>query len=245
MTADGHGAMDRLDPRSRILAAVVFAIVTVTLRQSNALAAALSASLLLALAARLEPWPTIKRMLALDGFMVAMLVMLPFTMPGTPLFELAGWPASRDGLDEAARLLVRANAAVLATLALLGGMGTVRLGHGLASLRLPAAFVQLVLFSIRYIAVVEQEYGRLRLAMRARAFRLTSSPRSWATIGTLFGMLLVRSLERAERIFAAMRCRGFSGRFVSVTECRWRPVDAVFGLMVLGLVVGLQHLEQP
>lgn len=245
MVPDGRGAMDRLDPRSRILGAALFTTVTVTLRQPEALAVALSASLILAIAARLEPWPTVKRMLALDGFMVAMLALLPFTMPGASLFELAGWPASREGLAEAARLLARANAAVLAMLALLGGMGTVRLGHGLAGLGLPTGMVQLVLFSIRYTAVIEQEYGRLRLAMRARAFRLTAAPRAWASLGTLFGMLLVRSLERAERIFAAMRCRGFSGRFVSVEECRWRPVDAVFGLAALGWAVALWRLEHP
>lgn len=235
--------MDRLDPRSRLLGALLLGALTVTLRQPDALAAALVAGLILAAAARLKPWATLKRVLALDGFMMAMLILLPFTMPGTPLFELAGWPVSRDGMAEAALLLVRGNAALLVLLALLGGMGTVRLGHGLAGLRLPTGFVHLVLFSIRYITVIEQEYARLRLAMRARAFRLTSAPRTWATIGTLFGMLLVRSLERAERIFAAMRCRGFSGRFATVEESHWQAIDIAFGLVMLGLVAALGWLE--
>ena len=244
MTAEAHATLDRLDPRSRILGAALFAGLTVTLRQPEALAVALATAAVLAVAARLEPWPTIKRMLALDGFMVTMLLLLPFTMAGTPLFELAGKPASHEGVTEAAVLLARANAAALASLALLGGMGTVRLGHGLAGLRLPAGFVQLVLFSIRYIAVIEQEYARLRLAMRARAFRLTASPRAWACIGTLFGMLLVRSLERAERVFAAMRCRGFSGRFAVVEESRWQRADIAFALAVLALTVVLWRLDR-
>lgn len=223
-----------LDPRSRILAAVLFVLLTVTLRRPEALAAALLLAAVLAVAARLEPFPTLKRLAAMDGFMLAMLAVLPFTHPVSPA----------EGLAEAARILVRANAAMLAVLALLGGLGTVRLGHGLGRLGVPDRFVQLLLFTVRYIAVIEQEYTRLRLAMRARAFRLTAAPRAWAAIGTLFGMLLVRGLERAERIQAAMRCRGFTGRFVSAVEMRWSRADALFGLAAVTAAAAILGLER-
>lgn len=219
-------------------------VLTITLRRPEALAAALLLAAALAVAARLELVPTLRRMLALDGFMLAMLAALPFTMPGEPLFELLGWPASRDGAAEAARMLARANAVALALLALLGELGTVRLGQGLSGLGLPAKFVLLLLLTVRYIAVIEQEYARLRQAMRARAFRLTASPRAWASIGTLFGMLLVRSIERAERIQAAMRCRGFTGRFPTVAEGRWSRADAVFGAVGLALAAAIVGLER-
>jgi cobalt/nickel transport system permease protein len=56
-------------------------------------------------------------------------------------------------------------------------------------------------------------------------------------------MLLVRSLERADRIFAAMRCRGFTGRFPSLVEARWSAADGVFAIMILGLAALLWGLE--
>ena len=59
-----------------------------------------------------------------------------------------------------------------------------------------------------------------RVAMKARGFRLRCNPHTWRSIGYLFGMLLVRSIERAERILAAMRCRGFQGHFHSLTEVK-------------------------
>lgn len=233
--------MSALDPRSRILAAVLFAAVAVTLQRVDSLLAALLLAVVLAAAAELQLRPTLRRLAAIDGFMLVMVAALPFTMAGEAV--LPGWPLSAAGLAESARILARVNAVGLALLALLGGLGTVRLGHGLAALGLPDRLVQLFLMTVRYIAVIDQEYARLRLAMRARGFRLTSAPRSWAAVGTLFGMLLVRSLDRAERVQAAMRCRGFSGRFPVMIETRWRRADALFGLAAVLLAAAVLGLE--
>src|SRR4051794_31270810 len=84
----------RLDPRSRVVGAMLFALAVVAAQGLAALTAALALSMLLAALARLAPLATLKRLLALDGFMVVVVVMLPFTVPGTPLF---GLPASVEG----------------------------------------------------------------------------------------------------------------------------------------------------
>ena len=76
---------------------------------------------------------------------------------------------------------------------------------------------------MRYIEVLDCEYRRLRTAMKARGFRLRCDLHTWRSVGYLFGMLLVRGIERAERILAAMRCRGFQGHFYPMTEAK--PVD--------------------
>jgi cobalt/nickel transport system permease protein len=53
------------------------------------------------------------------------------------------------------------------------------------------------------------------------------------------GALLVRSHERAERVGQAMRCRGFDGRFRSLTAFRTRPADVTFFLLTAGAAAGL------
>ena len=50
-------------------------------------------------------------------------------------------------------------------------------------------------------------------AMRARGFAPKLDLRTWRAYGNFTGMLLVRSMERAERVEESMRCRGFSGKF--------------------------------
>jgi cobalt/nickel transport system permease protein len=112
---------------------------------------------------------------------------------------------------------------MLMILALLGSIEPVKLGHAMAQLRLPVKFVHLFLFTVRYIDVQGREYRRLRTAMKARGFRLRCDLHTWRSVGYLFGMLLVRGIERAERILAAMRCRGFQGHFHLMAEAE--PVN--------------------
>jgi cobalt/nickel transport system permease protein len=227
----------RLDPRTRVVAALAFSLVLVATDGIAAPAAGLVAALGLAGLARLAPRLVLRRLLGLEGFMVAVLVMLPFTVPGSPAFEVLGLTASAEGLRRALAIALKANAVVLAVLALLGSMEAVTLGQALGRLGLPDRFVTLFLFTIRYIDVLYSQYGRLRLAMRARAFRPRAGLHTWRSVGWLFGMLLVTSVERSERIHAAMRLRGFSGRFPRLDEAPAGMLDWGFGAAKAALLV--------
>jgi cobalt/nickel transport system permease protein len=172
--------------------------------------------------------------------------LLPFTVPGTPILVWGSFSASAEGLHKAIAILLKANAIVLALLVLVGSLQAVTLGHALGRLRMPTTLVQLLLFTVRYITVIGEEYARLRTAMRARGFRPGNNRHTYRSLGYLVGMLLVRSLERSERILAAMRCRGFQGRFHPLDQLAYRPGDAVFaGCAVLAfaalLALDLMH----
>ena len=82
--------------------------------------------------------------------------------------------------------------------------------------------------TVRYIEVLGQEYRRLRTAMMMRGFRMRCNVHTWRSVGWLFGMLFARSIDRAERIGEAMRCRGFNGEFPVLTEFAYTRRDAVF-----------------
>jgi cobalt/nickel transport system permease protein len=62
-------------------------------------------------------------------------------------------------------------------------------------------------------------------------------------MGYLFGMLFVRSLERAERISAAMRCRGFTGRFPTLSDMALARRDAVFAVIAVLAALAVGSLE--
>lgn len=237
------GSIHRIDPRVRIAAAVVFACVVVALGKLAALVAALVVAAALAGLARLPARPTLTRLAAVEGFLVVVLLFLPFTVPGDPVFSFGPLAASGAGLHRAAEIVLTANAVVLAMLALVGTIEPVVLGHALARLRVPDKLVHLLLFTVRYIAVVHGEYGRLRLAMKARAFRARGRLHTWRSIGWLFGMLLVRSFERAERIRDAMKCRGFAGRYHLIDASAVGVGDGCFALALIGALVALAAVE--
>lgn len=241
-----QGPLLRLDPRLRIVLAALFAVVTVGLGDLRALAAALVLAALAALLARLPLKATLVRLLAVDGFLVPVLLLLPFTHPGTPVASLGPWPVTAEGLAHAVAILVTATAVVLALLALVGSIEPALLGPALAGLGLPEPLTRLFILTTRYIPVLHGELARLRLAMKARAFRPRGDRHTWRSYGYLFGMLLVRSFERSERIVAAMLCRGYSGR--PVGGGRGWPGGGQFAVAaavsVLLIVLGLADHRQ-
>ncbi len=233
-----------IDPRVRLLVCMAFALATVSLSHLPGLLAALGLAIGAALAARLEPGATFRRMASLDGFMFFVLALLPFTTPGSPLFAIWGFEASHEGLTRAIEILLKSNAVVLMILALLGTMEQVELGHAMAGLRAPEKFVHLFLFTVRYIEVLGREYRRLRTSMRARGFTMRCNWHTWRSVGFLFGMLMIRSIERSERIVAAMRCRGFQGRLPSLADVQTvRGADRAFALVSFAACIALFTLE--
>jgi cobalt/nickel transport system permease protein len=227
----------------RLVAAFLFALLVVSLQHLAAVTPAFFIALLVAVMARLPFRQTLRRMLALDGFMFCAIGLLPFTVDGPPVVSVMGWPVSGLGLERAAVCLLKANAATLMMLALMGRLGPVTVGHALAEVGVPAKLVHLFLFTVRYLDVLQREYRRLRLAMMARAFHARCTPHTWISIGYLFGMVLVLSLERAERVLAAMRCRGFCGDFPSLELRPAGRADPLFAGLAVTVLLGLTGLD--
>lgn len=237
--------IDRIDLRTRIIAAAVFAITVVALDDLAALVLGLGVSFGLLVMAQLPIRGTLRRMIAMDGFIVFALLLLPFTVPvtvpGEPMFELFGLTASWAGLRQAIGIALKANAIILALMSLVGSTDPVTLGHALRRLWVSERLVHLLLFTVRYIEVLQQEFQRLQSAMRARGFRLRNSRHTYRSIGYLLGMMLVRAVDRSERILEAMKCRGFTGRFPLLDQFAFSAIDLVFalgfGVAVSALVV--------
>ena len=242
-TVKANGMLDGLDPRSRVLAAICFAIVIVSLKSLPVLALGFGLSITLLLATRLPLKATLRRMAAMDGFILFMLALLPFTVAGTPLFLVFGFAFTLEGLLKAIEIALKANAVILMLMVLVGTLEPVTLGHALHRLKAPETLVHLLMFTVRYISVLHQEYLRLRNAMKVRSFRLRNSLHTYRSIGYLVGMMLVRSIDRSERILSAMKCRGFTGRIPLLDTMRFTGRDAVFACFGLLVATTLLVLE--
>jgi cobalt/nickel transport system permease protein len=79
----------------------------------------------------------------------------------------------------------------------------------------------------------------LRIALRVRGFRNAMTAHAYRTVGQVTGTLLVRGSDRAEHVAQAMRCRGFDGRFRTLTEFRTRPADVLMFVLTVGVAGGL------
>jgi len=97
--------------------------------------------------------------------------------------------------------------------------------HGLSRLGAPEMVGQMVLLSYRYLHVFRHEARRMSSGMQVRGFRKRTDLATLRAVGNFIGMLFVRSFERTERVFDAMRARGYRGRFPDPAELSLRTRD--------------------
>lgn len=232
----------RRDARWR-LAAFVLAIVGVALlRQIGPASVALGFALLLAITGRVPGNWLRARLGLLLLALIPFLVLLPFTVErGEPLWEWRSIAITDAGLIVAGTLAMKTVALVTLALTLLATAPLHVTLCAASKLGAPKLIVQLVLLTYRYVFVLLEELGRLRVALRVRGFRNATSLHAFHTIGQVTGTLLVRGSDRAERVSHAMRCRGFDGHFRTLTRFQSTPADVLMFLLIVG-EIGRAHV---
>lgn len=232
--AEGTTFVHYLDPRIKILTAVLFSVVVALSDRLAVLGAALAVAFILLLLARLELKLVLTRLLIVNSFIIFLWFFLPFSFPGHEVFSFGPLTASREGLNLALVITVKSNAIVWTAIALLSTSKFHSLVHALAHFKIPDKLIHLFFFTFRYFQVIHQEYLRLRAAMRIRCFQPKTDRHTYRNLAYLLGMLLVRSFDRSERVYQAMLCRGYRGRFWMLDHFHLHRRDVVFlGIMIL------------
>jgi len=243
--AQGASLMHSLDARVKVVSAVAFACIVAVSSSFAALIVALLVAVGMVNLAQLSWWGILRRLAVVNAFVLLLWLVLPFTYPGEPLLTIGPATASTEGVIYALTITFRTNAIVMATIALTGTLPAFALLNALCALRVPTKLVNVFYFCYRYISVINREYRRLYNAMRVRCFRPNTSLHTYKTYAYLIGMLLIRSFERSERIYQAMLCRGFQGKFPAYYQFCLRKREllciALMALLVGALVLLESH----
>lgn len=235
----------QLDPRIRVVTSFLFAILVALSQRFFTLGSGLVISLFLVIAAGIVNRRTLRRFIEINAFILFLLVFLPFSLPGKPLFRLGGLIWGLEGVLKAATIALKANSIMLVFAALIATMEPIRFGEALNRLGIPDKLTHILFFVVRYLDVIYREYTRLVNAMKLRCFRPGFNRHTFKTYGYLVGMLLVKSIDRSERILDAMKCRGFRNRFYSLTSFAITRNDVLFVLSfscVLVLMICIEWL---
>jgi len=121
---------------------------------------------------------------------------------------------------------VRAALTVSAAFILLTVTGFPAICAALERLGMPRTFAVQLLFLYRYLFVLTEEAMRISRARDLRSFgRRGSGP---AVFVRLIGFLFLRTVDRAERIYAAMLSRGFNGDIPRLRRSRITARDLAF-----------------
>jgi len=232
-----------IDPRVRVVAAVALAVPVCLSERLVALGFALVIAGTTVVLARVRSGQLLRNLKELNVFMLLLAVLLPLFVSGTAAFEIAGLTWTHEGLWKALLIALRANIIMMGLTALLGTMEPGYLAFALNALGIPRKLTHVLLFTVRYIEVIHKEYHRLADALRVRAFRPACNRNTFRTFGYLIGLLLLRSMDRSERILDAMKCRGFRGRFYVLAQLKFAPADAIFAIGFAACIIALTWVE--
>lgn len=240
---EGQSPIHRTNPVLRTILCSVYSFTVALMTQTTPLMLALGFSVGLVALAGLPRKPMVNRVAMACGVLAFVWLVVPITYSGDPMARLGPLTISRSGVQLCLQITLKAITILLAFTALLATMPTSALGHSLHKLGLPSKLVQLLLLAYRYIFVIEQEYQRLLRAAKIRNFHPATNMHTYRTYAYMVGMLFVRASERAGRVHQAMKCRGFQGRFLTLTKYHSTAWNAVLGGIVTLVNLVIIYLE--
>ena len=232
-----HTWIHGLDPRVRIVTALLLAGVVVALKHLPPLMLAAAIAALLALGARFTPRQWMYRLSSIAALGILLAAFLPLQAWTCGQHLHVAYDASL--LPVAGTIALKAATVIMLLMGLVGTIEPVALGHALIHLHIPRTLVQLYLFTIRYLDIVRREMSVMHTAMLARGFQPHLSGRHLVWYGHLVGMLLIRSLDRGERVVRAMKCRGYHGAFYLYHHFHYAGRDAAWAAVAVILAAAL------
>jgi cobalt/nickel transport system permease protein len=226
----------RLDPRTKVLAALGF-VVTVVSFPKYEIAGLLPLFLFPAVilrAAKIPVWLILKRVLIVSIFAVFVGLFNPLLDRHLETHVL-GIPITGGWLSLIS-ILLKSFLTLSAVLLLIATTSFPRICHALRQLGLPEVFVVQLLFLYRYLFVLMDETTRMVRARELRSFGTRGFEMN--VFVHFIGTLLIRSMERAERIYEAMLSRGFQGKVYPLRESHLTLLDGLsLGLTLGGLIL--------
>jgi len=160
------------------------------------------------------------------------LVILPFVL----LAGLALPWRTGDGWTLFSTLLLRSTLSLILLILLTNTTRFAELLRGLRKLGCPRILAMNLGFLYRYLFVLTEEVMRMRQARDCRRVGSARPRAEMKLLGSMLGTLLLRSFERAERMYQAMLSRGSSGDFPILAPRRFSWRDPAF-LAGLGLFI--------
>ncbi|MEA1869975.1 MAG: cobalt ECF transporter T component CbiQ [Euryarchaeota archaeon] len=192
------------------------------------------------------PFPFIlSRMRVVFVLVLPFFVIIPFTVigDGVEIASFGGITLSYRGVEYvkfAAMIVLKALTAVMLIFPMIGTSRMDITIKALEGLHLPNKLVQMFAFTYRYIFVLDDEFTRMDRSLASRGFKRRGNLYTLITISKAIAMLFVKSYERADRVFYAMRSKGYSGTVATLHEFHARRQDWVNMAVVVGFALLLQ-----
>jgi cobalt/nickel transport system permease protein len=223
----------RIDPRAKLLVTVAFVIMVVSFPKYalTSLVPFFFFPILMIYLAELPIGFLFRKLLIVSPFALFIGIFNPF-LDREVMVHLGPFGIS-GGWVSFGSIILRFVLTVGAALILIATTSFPGICNALDRLKVPRIFVIQLMFLYRFIFVLTEEAMRM-----VRAWSIRSSDKRHPGLKQfvrMVGLLFLRTLERAERIYLAMRGRGFDGEIRTLKRLRFTLRDLLFLFLFLSL----------
>ncbi|MCK4347884.1 MAG: cobalt ECF transporter T component CbiQ [Thermoplasmatales archaeon] len=215
------------DPRAKIICFLFLIFSIVLLNDIKVLVIAFISTIVLTFLSKIPLLFILKRFKWVALFIFAVLVVLPFTVPGKTVLSFGFLYVSQEGILLACLISLKAFSVMLLIFPMLSTMKFVTFIKTLEHFKLPKKLVQMISFIYRYAFVVSNEFQRALRSVSSRNVGKKSRILHLHVLSNVIGMTLVRSYERGERIRTAMLSRGYNGDMKTLHSFKMTKKDVI------------------
>jgi len=241
--AAGDSFFHRLDPRAKLITTILFIVTVVSFDKYtiSAMTPFFIYPVVLISFGGLSYKYILKKLLIVSPFAILVGIFNPIMDRGI-LIQLGSIGIS-GGWISFISIILRFVLTVTAAFILISLTGFNAVCEALIKFWVPRQFVIQLLFFYRYIFVLTDETERM---VRASSFRVFNSKAiGFRVFVLLIGNLLLRTLDRAERIYRAMCCRGFDGHIYIIRSMKIGYPEIIFTFGWALLFIFLRYSNIP
>ncbi|MBF2017092.1 MAG: energy-coupling factor transporter transmembrane protein EcfT [Rivularia sp. T60_A2020_040] len=148
------------------------------------------------------------------------------------------------GWEQASFLLVRSLICLLTMNSFLLTLPPHSFGIALKGLPLPGAFKETLLLAGQYLEILLGEVTQMQRSAKLRGLNGAAGWVRYAN-AAMIGALYLRSLDRAERVYAAMIARGYNGMLPVTSTLTMKERFLLLGMSVLALSLTIASYISP
>ncbi len=240
------GVMQAVNPVAKLIATVGIIVAAIFITNLSYLLAICLVPLVLSVTSRIPLKHFFQRTAMITVFSAFITLPVIFTTSGNPVLvsNISGFTIAitAEGLTSAAMFTVRVWFCVASLVMLVLSTGFEKTLKLLATLKVPAVIIQLFSLTYRYFFVSVHEAQSVLMAKEARTYlhKHSFNFQSLRDLGAVFSSLFIRTYERSERVYLAMKARGFEITNESkLVMPKLRIFDVAFASI---LIVGFAYL---
>ncbi len=255
------GVLQGIDPRVKVVSIVSLIISLTFIHKINLLIGWYVFSLILALFSQIKLRFFLTRVWIFIPFftvLVALPALFNIFVPGEAIFIIKQFhnPISigyfhlpdhisitRQGTISATLLILRAATSVSFVVLLILTTKWFHLIKALSFFKVPKSFVLILTITYRYIHLLLKSMEEMHMAFLSRILKKPSLKSNVSFTASGIHTMLRKSLATGEKVYAAMRSKGFTGQIKVMDHFRLGYAEAFFLLIVGAWIIGSLYLN--